>query len=58
MNQVCNVYKDEQEKIDSRTKKEVELSLKIQDLLDDYEYDMEAVLVDGMPTVRLTERVS
>jgi len=52
-----NVYPDEQEKLDNKFKIELELSMKIQDLLDLYNYSFEAKVVDGLPEVTLVPRV-
>lgn len=50
-----NIYQDEQEKIDSELKKELELNFKMADLLGRYGYKMEAVLEDGLPVIRFTK---
>jgi len=56
MTEVKNIYPDEQQKIEDRFQTELELSMKIMDLLDRYDYDLEAKLVDGMPEVQLIRR--
>ena len=53
MSEVKNIYKDEQEKIDNDTQVELELSFKLQELLDRYGYDLIAEMEDGLPAVKL-----
>jgi len=53
MSEVKNIYKDEQEKIDNDTQVEIELSFKLQELLDRYGYDLIAEMEDGLPAVKL-----
>ena len=53
MNEVKNAYPEEQKKLDNEFQTKLELSLKIEDLLDQYGYDLDAVLVNGMPQLRL-----
>lgn len=50
-----NVYPDEQEKLDNEFEIELELTLKLIDLLDRYGYDMEATMEDGLPAVNLVK---
>lgn len=48
-----NIYSDEQDKIEQEFERELELTLKIADLLDRYGYAMSAELEDGVPTLKL-----
>lgn len=50
---VQNAYEDENEKLDDKFAVELELMLKIADLLDRYNYELDAVLVAGEPEIRL-----
>lgn len=52
---IRNAYKDEQKKIDDDFNTELELSFKIQELLERYGYFMEAELKSGVPVVQLTK---
>lgn len=55
MNEVKNIYPDEQTKIDDDIKDEMELTLKIMALLNDYGYNMEPTLVNGLPEVKFVK---
>ncbi len=50
---VRNIYPEEQDKLDRTAEIELELTLKITDLLDLYGYYMVAELEDGMPIISL-----
>lgn len=52
--QVKNIYEDEKQKIEQEIKAEVELSFKVNELLKDYGYKMEAVLKNGLPDIQFT----
>lgn len=54
--EVQNIYPEEQDKIEDRFQTELELSMKIMELLDLYDYDLEAKLVGGLPEVQLIRR--
>jgi hypothetical protein len=56
-NRVRNIYEDEQDKIEDRFHEKLELSLKIMELLDQYDYDLDARLVEGMPEIKLIKRI-
>lgn len=53
MNDVKNIYADEQDKLDRTAEMELELTLKLTDLLDLYNYYMVAELEDGKPVIAL-----
>jgi len=52
---VSNAYPDEQEKLDDDFEVELELVMKMRDLLDLYGYSIDAVLEDGLPAIRLVK---
>ena len=56
MSEVKNIYADEQKKLDNREMIELELTLKLLDLLDLYNYSLDAELRDGLPALKLSKR--
>lgn len=56
MSKTTNAYADEKEKLEQEEQAQMELTLKITELLDMYSYDIDAVLVDGMPEIKLVKR--
>ena len=55
---VCSAYPDEQVKLDNDAMIELELIFKIQDLLDEYGYNLDATLRDGLPDLELTKKTT
>lgn len=53
---VRSAYPDEQEKLENQFMIELELMMKIADLLELYSYDLEAKMEDGMPEIQLIQR--
>jgi len=51
MNEIRNAYPDEQEKLENDLQTKLELSLKIENLLDQYGYKMVVEMVKGRPLV-------
>ena len=52
---VQNAYTDEQEKLDDKFEVELELMLKLGEILDRYGYSLEAVLAGNAPEIRLVK---
>jgi len=57
MNETKNVYPEEQVKLDNEAQVQIELSLKMMDLLDDYGYNLVPVLKGGLPDIELKPRL-
>jgi len=55
MSKTKNIYPDEQKKLDLQEENEMELMLKVMDLLDDYGYELTSVLEDGVPVLKLSQ---
>lgn len=54
--EVRNAYPDEQKKLENQFMIELELMMKIADLLELYNYDLEAKMENGMPEIQLIQR--
>ena len=54
---VKSAYQEEQVKIDNEAQVQIELSLKMMDLLDDYGYNLVPVLKGGLPDIELKPRL-
>ena len=55
MEPVRNIYEDEQKKLDDDLRAEVELTFRINNLLQEYGYVMEPALVDGVPEIKFSK---
>ncbi len=53
---ITSAYPDEREKINSDFEEQLSVWIKIQDALDYHGYDIDAVLVDGLPELALIKR--
>lgn len=53
---IRNVYPDEQEKIEDRERTEIEILMKMYEIVDAYNYDLELVIEEGKPTFKLEPR--
>lgn len=54
---IRNVYKDEQDKIEDRERTQLEILMKMYEIVDAYNYELELVLEDGKPAFKLEPKL-